>query len=109
MTRDCGHSTGDDQRLQTFVERGRGRYLNLVPAPTSVELSSPPPCSLVGHVTGPTRLREHSQSSALLDHVQWAPGCEAASCHSLVPTMKMLMPGREDGRWKQDTTGPRNR
>ncbi|CAI9623935.1 unnamed protein product [Staurois parvus] len=24
MTRDCGHSTGDDQRLQTFRERKGG-------------------------------------------------------------------------------------
>ncbi|CAI9556818.1 unnamed protein product, partial [Staurois parvus] len=40
----------------------------------------------------------HSQSAALLMHVQWAPGCEAASGHSRVPTLKMPMPGREDGR-----------
>ncbi|CAI9546630.1 unnamed protein product, partial [Staurois parvus] len=44
MTRDCRHSTGDED--------------------------------LVGHVTGPRRLRGHSQSAALLAHAQWAPGCE---------------------------------
>ncbi|CAI9540748.1 unnamed protein product, partial [Staurois parvus] len=45
--------------------------------------------SLVEHVADPTRLRDHSGSAALLAHVQWAPGCDAASCHSRVPTLKM--------------------
>ncbi|CAI9622175.1 unnamed protein product, partial [Staurois parvus] len=48
-----------------------------------------PPCSLLGHVTGPRRLQDHSESAALLAHVQWAPGCEAASCHSQVPTLNI--------------------
>ncbi|CAI9587153.1 unnamed protein product, partial [Staurois parvus] len=63
------------------------------------KMSSPlPPHSLLGHVTGPRRLRGHSGSAALLMHAQWAPGSEAASCHSRVPTLKMPVPGREDGR-----------
>ncbi|CAI9556912.1 unnamed protein product, partial [Staurois parvus] len=40
-------------------------------------------------MTGPRRLRDHSQSAALLAHAQWAPSCEATSCHSRVPTLKM--------------------
>ncbi|CAI9571025.1 unnamed protein product, partial [Staurois parvus] len=63
--------------------------------------SCPPPllpCSLLGHVTGPRRLRDYSKSAALLAHVQRAPGCEAASCHSWVPTLKMLVPGTQ-GCW----------
>ncbi|CAI9590578.1 unnamed protein product [Staurois parvus] len=50
-------------------------------------------------MTGPRTLRGHSQRAALLAHAQWAPGCQAASCHSLVPTLKMPAPGREDGWW----------
>ncbi|CAI9624464.1 unnamed protein product, partial [Staurois parvus] len=53
------------------------------------KVSSLPPCSLLGHVTGPGRLQDHSSSTALLAHAQWVPGCEAASCHSRVPTLKM--------------------
>ncbi|CAI9582351.1 unnamed protein product [Staurois parvus] len=52
----------------------------------------------MGHGTGPRRLQSHSQSAALLVHAQWAPGCEATSCHSRVPTLKMPAPGREDGQ-----------
>ncbi|CAI9600193.1 unnamed protein product [Staurois parvus] len=48
-------------------------------------------------MTGPKRLQGHSQGASLLVHVQWAPGWEAASCHSRVPTLKMPAPGREDG------------
>ncbi|CAI9576690.1 unnamed protein product, partial [Staurois parvus] len=48
-----------------------------------------PPCSLLVHVTGPRRLQDHSQSAVLLTHEQWVPGCEAASYHSRVPTLKM--------------------
>ncbi|CAI9585564.1 unnamed protein product, partial [Staurois parvus] len=44
------------------------------------KFSSLPPRSLLGHMTGPRRLWDHSQSAALLAHVQWALGCEAASC-----------------------------
>ncbi|CAI9605003.1 unnamed protein product, partial [Staurois parvus] len=95
MTRDCGHSTGDDQRLQTFGEGGR--YLNLTGTHSHFRrvVPPPPPCSLVGHVTDPTRLQGHSQSTALLANVQWAPGCETTSCHSRVPTLKMLVPGEK--------------
>ncbi|CAI9614459.1 unnamed protein product, partial [Staurois parvus] len=39
-----------------------------------------------------------SQSAALLAYAQWAPGCKAASCYSWVPTLKMPVPGREDGQ-----------
>ncbi|CAI9582020.1 unnamed protein product, partial [Staurois parvus] len=51
-----------------------------------------PPRSLLGHVTGPRRLQDHLGSAALLAHAQWIPGCEAASCHSRVPTLKMPVP-----------------
>ncbi|CAI9605479.1 unnamed protein product, partial [Staurois parvus] len=47
------------------------------------------PCSLLGYVRGPRRLQDHSGSAALLVHAQWVPGCEAASYHSQVPTLKM--------------------
>ncbi|CAI9561732.1 unnamed protein product, partial [Staurois parvus] len=49
------------------------------------------PCRLLGPVTCLKRRRGHSGISALLAHVQWAPGCEASSCHSRVPTLKMEM------------------
>ncbi|CAI9592201.1 unnamed protein product, partial [Staurois parvus] len=88
-------------RIGNFVEQG---YLKLTgtrsplsqqsPRLSEVEVVLPPHC-LLGHVTGPRSLQDHSQSAALLAHAQWAPGCEAASCHSRVPTLKM--PGREDG------------
>ncbi|CAI9614869.1 unnamed protein product, partial [Staurois parvus] len=29
------------------------------------------------------------KSVVLLVHAQWVPGCEATSCHSRVPTLKM--------------------
>ncbi|CAI9566969.1 unnamed protein product [Staurois parvus] len=48
------------------------------------------PRSLLGHVTGPRRLQDHSQSAALRTHAQWAPSCEAASYYSRVPTLKMM-------------------
>ncbi|CAI9607460.1 unnamed protein product, partial [Staurois parvus] len=48
-----------------------------------------PPCSLLGHVTGPRRLQDHSRRAVLLMHAQWVSGCEAASYHSRVPTLKM--------------------
>ncbi|CAI9547668.1 unnamed protein product, partial [Staurois parvus] len=61
------------------------------------KLSSPLPLrTFLGHMTGPQRLHGHSGSTALLAHVQWAPGCEAASCHSRVPTLKMPAPGTYD-------------
>ncbi|CAI9593501.1 unnamed protein product, partial [Staurois parvus] len=63
--------------------------------------SCPPPLSprsLLGHMTGTRRLRDHSQSAVILAHAQWVPGCEAASCHSRVPSLKMPAPDREDGR-----------
>ncbi|CAI9550442.1 unnamed protein product, partial [Staurois parvus] len=53
MTRDCGHTT-DDQTPQTFGEQG-----GWVPKFDR----SCPLCSLVGHVTGPRRLKGHSQST----------------------------------------------
>ncbi|CAI9602887.1 unnamed protein product [Staurois parvus] len=106
MTRDCGHSTGDDQRLQTFWEwRGGSRYLNLTGTRSHFRGVVLPP-HLLRHVTGPRRLPDHSQSAAHLAHAQWAPGCEAATCHSRVPTLKMPGLGREDG---EDTAGLRNR
>ncbi|CAI9568008.1 unnamed protein product [Staurois parvus] len=40
----------------------------------------------------------HSGSAALLTHAQWAPSCEATSCHSRVPTLKMPAPGIQDGQ-----------
>ncbi|CAI9550933.1 unnamed protein product [Staurois parvus] len=69
MTRDCRP-----------LGRGGSRYPNF--ADTSSHFLLP---RFLGHVTGPKRLPDHSQSAALLVHVQWAPGCEAASCHSRVP------------------------
>ncbi|CAI9566270.1 unnamed protein product, partial [Staurois parvus] len=43
-------------------------------------------------MTGPRRLQDHSGSAAILAHAQWVPYCEAASCHSRVPTLKMPAP-----------------
>ncbi|CAI9595652.1 unnamed protein product, partial [Staurois parvus] len=43
------------------------------------KVSSLTPCSLLGHVTGPRRLQDHSRSAALLTHAQWVASCEAAS------------------------------
>ncbi|CAI9616389.1 unnamed protein product, partial [Staurois parvus] len=95
MTRDCGHSTGDDQRLQTFGEqKGRNGYPNLSGTRSHFHGVMLPP-HLLGHVTGPRRLPDHSQSEALLAHAQWALGCEAASYHSRVPTLQMPAPGGE--------------
>ncbi|CAI9580297.1 unnamed protein product [Staurois parvus] len=82
MTRDCRHSTGDDQRLQTFGEWG-----GLVPQFHRYPLPLPrscPPRSLVGHMTGPRRLQVATKRSAVGTRFQ-------------VPTLKMLAPGREDG------------
>ncbi|CAI9538670.1 unnamed protein product, partial [Staurois parvus] len=65
-----------------------------------------PSCSLLGHVTGPRRLQDHSGGAALLVHAQWVPGCEAASYHSRVPTLKMQAswnPGRLVKRAAGDT------
>ncbi|CAI9607889.1 unnamed protein product, partial [Staurois parvus] len=55
--------------------------------PRRSEAEVVPPHSFQGHMTSPRRLQGHSQSAAL--HAQWAPGCEATSCHSRVPTLKM--------------------
>ncbi|CAI9549797.1 unnamed protein product [Staurois parvus] len=95
MTGDCGH-----------LGRGRGGswYLNLTGTRSHFRGVVLPP-HLLGHVTGPRRLPDHSQSSALLAHAQWALDFEATSCHSHVPTLKMSVPWREDG---EDTAGPRN-
>ncbi|CAI9599870.1 unnamed protein product, partial [Staurois parvus] len=49
------------------------------------KVSSLPPCSLLGHVTGPRILQDHSRSTALLAHAQQVPGCEAASYRSGCP------------------------
>ncbi|CAI9624369.1 unnamed protein product, partial [Staurois parvus] len=51
-----------------------------------------PPRNLLGHVTGPRRRQDHSQHTALLAHVK----CEATSCHSQVPMLKMPVPGTRD-------------
>ncbi|CAI9576176.1 unnamed protein product, partial [Staurois parvus] len=93
-------------RIGTFEERG---YPNLTGTRSHFRCDrledrkrklSPPlsPHSLLGHMTGPRRLWGHSQSVALLAHVQWALSCEAASCHSRVLTLKMPAPEREDSR-----------
>ncbi|CAI9615949.1 unnamed protein product, partial [Staurois parvus] len=114
MTRDCRHSTGDDQRLRTYygrlpetadIRRGGGvdTGFDRYPLPLPWRCPFPlPPRNLLGHVTGPRRLRGHSQSAALLAHAQWAYGWEAASCHSQVP---MPPPGEKT----EHTAGPRNR
>ncbi|CAI9607341.1 unnamed protein product [Staurois parvus] len=73
MTGDCGHSTGDDQRLRTQYRRSQ-------------------------KTTGPFTKRSASRTCAV-----GTPGCEAASCHSRVPTLKMPAAGREDGA---GTAGP---
>ncbi|CAI9541375.1 unnamed protein product, partial [Staurois parvus] len=78
------------------AEVGAGTCQIQVPVPPPSPKLFPPPRSLLGLMTGPRRLRGHSQSAAVLAHVQWAPGCEAASCHSRVPTLKMPVLGRED-------------
>ncbi|CAI9621181.1 unnamed protein product, partial [Staurois parvus] len=90
-------------RIGTFGGRGRERLpefdkylfplLLRSPRLSEVEGVLPPPSrSLFGHVTGPRRLQDHSGSAALLMHAQWVPGCEAASCHIRVPTLKMAVP-----------------
>ncbi|CAI9624038.1 unnamed protein product [Staurois parvus] len=83
MTRDCGHGTGDDQRLQTFGKRkGRGSgYPNLT-GTRSHFCGVVLPLHFLGHVTGPRRLPDHSQSAVLLAHEQWAmkPQAVTAGC-----------------------------
>ncbi|CAI9557052.1 unnamed protein product, partial [Staurois parvus] len=69
-----------------------------LPRRSEAEVVLLPPRSLVGHVTGPRRRRGHSGSAAILTHAQWAPVCEAASCHSRVPTLKMPALEIQDGR-----------
>ncbi|CAI9560823.1 unnamed protein product [Staurois parvus] len=67
MTRDYGHSTGDDQRLQTYGGGGLVPEFDRYPLPLSQSCPPTlPPRSVVGHVTGPRRLRGHSQSAVLL-------------------------------------------
>ncbi|CAI9543864.1 unnamed protein product, partial [Staurois parvus] len=82
---------------------GAGTCQIRVPAPTSAAIALAigsrgcPPRSLLGHVTDARRLWGHPHSAALLAHAQWSLSCEAASCHSRVPTLTMPAPGREDG------------
>ncbi|CAI9581234.1 unnamed protein product [Staurois parvus] len=91
MTRDCGHSTGDDQRLRTFGEGGgtltgtrshfrgvvlpssRGGFCDSwVPTAHAREalcfVNGPKPSGTC-HVSQKTP--DHSQSAALLVHAQW--------------------------------------
>lgn len=86
---------------------GNGTWFWQVPAPASDQSrSSPlflPVHSLLGHVTGPRRLRDHSQSTTQLAHAQWQADCEVARSHIRLPILKMPAPGT--WRTSQDEDG----
>ncbi|CAI9576773.1 unnamed protein product, partial [Staurois parvus] len=82
MTRHCGHSTGDDQRLQTFGER-KGEWVPKFDRyPLPLPWSCPPSpfsgtCDRSQKTAGP--FTKHSASRVCAE-----------------PTLKIAAPGRED-------------